>query len=99
MGTGIFLTMYSQTASILYFSCADMGITGAPSAIVPVTMRKQCVIMNLRTSPPLTSHINTRPLQHMLNYAVVLSYIFHGNFKAYPFMTMTFSQAYMSMLI
>ena len=34
-GTGIFLTMYSQTASTLYFSCADIGTIGAPSAIVP----------------------------------------------------------------
>ena len=35
MGTGIFFTMYSQTTSILYFSWAEMGITGDPSAIVP----------------------------------------------------------------
>lgn len=34
-GMGIFFTMYSQTASMLYFSCADTGITGAPSATVP----------------------------------------------------------------
>ena len=34
-GTGIFLTMYSQTASTLYFSCAEIGTIGAPSAIVP----------------------------------------------------------------
>ena len=27
--------MYSQTASMLYFSCADMGTTGAASAMVP----------------------------------------------------------------
>ena len=36
-GTGIFLTRYSQTASTLYLSCAEMGTTGAPSAIVPCT--------------------------------------------------------------
>lgn len=35
-GTGIFLTKYSQTASTLYLSCADTGIIGAPSAIVPI---------------------------------------------------------------
>lgn len=35
MGTGIFLTMYSQTTSMLYFSCAEMGMMGAPSATVP----------------------------------------------------------------
>lgn len=35
IGTGIFLCIYSQTTSILYFSCADTGIMGAPSAIVP----------------------------------------------------------------
>ena len=34
-GMGIFLTMYSQTASTLYLSWAEMGMTGAPSAIVP----------------------------------------------------------------
>lgn len=35
MGTGIFLTMYSQTTSMLYFSWAEMGMMGAPSATVP----------------------------------------------------------------
>lgn len=35
-GTGIFLTMYSHTTSMLYLSCADMGMMGAPSATVPV---------------------------------------------------------------
>lgn len=35
MGTGIFLTMYSQTTSMLYFSCAEIGMMGAPSATVP----------------------------------------------------------------
>lgn len=35
MGTGIFLTMYSQTTSMLYLSCADIGMMGAPSATVP----------------------------------------------------------------
>lgn len=34
-GTGIFFTMYSHTASMLYFSCAEMGTTGAASAMVP----------------------------------------------------------------
>lgn len=34
-GTGIFFTMYSHTTSMLYFSCAEMGTMGAPSAIVP----------------------------------------------------------------
>ena len=34
-GTGIFLMMYSHTTSMLYFNCAEIGITGAPSAIVP----------------------------------------------------------------
>lgn len=34
-GIGIFLTMYSQTTSMLYFNCAESGITGAPSATVP----------------------------------------------------------------
>jgi hypothetical protein len=32
---GIFFTMYSQMTSILYFSCADIGTTGAPWATVP----------------------------------------------------------------
>ena len=35
LGTGIFLTMYSHITSMLYFSWADTGIIGAPSAIVP----------------------------------------------------------------
>ena len=35
-GIGIFLVIYSQTTSILYFSWADIGITGAPSATVPI---------------------------------------------------------------
>lgn len=34
-GTGIFLTMYSHTASMLYFNCAEIGTTGAASAMVP----------------------------------------------------------------
>ena len=34
-GTGIFLVMYSHTTSMLYLSCAEMGTTGAPSAMVP----------------------------------------------------------------
>lgn len=34
-GTGIFFTRYSHTASTLYLSCAEMGTTGAPSAMVP----------------------------------------------------------------
>jgi len=32
---GIFLQMYSHTTSILYLSCALIGMTGAPSAMVP----------------------------------------------------------------
>ena len=35
MGTGIFLTMYSHTTSMLYSSWAEMGMMGAPSATVP----------------------------------------------------------------
>lgn len=35
MGTGIFLTMYSQTTSMLYLSWAEIGMMGAPSATVP----------------------------------------------------------------
>mmetsp|Transcript_2980 Transcript_2980/g.5864 ORF Transcript_2980/g.5864 Transcript_2980/m.5864 type:complete len:213 (-) Transcript_2980:677-1315(-) len=34
-GTGILLTMYSHTTSMLYLSCAEMGTMGAPSAMVP----------------------------------------------------------------
>lgn len=34
-GTGIFFTIYSQTTSMLYFSWAEIGIIGAPSATVP----------------------------------------------------------------
>lgn len=35
-GTGIFLQINSQITSMLYLSCAEMGTTGAPSAIVPI---------------------------------------------------------------
>lgn len=34
-GMGILLTRYSQTTSMLYFSWAEIGTTGAPSAMVP----------------------------------------------------------------
>ncbi len=37
VGARAFLTMYSHTASMLYLSCAEMGTTGAASAIVPCT--------------------------------------------------------------
>ena len=37
-GTGIVFTMYSFTASILYFSCAEMGTIGEDSATVPCWM-------------------------------------------------------------
>lgn len=39
-GTGIFLQMYSQMTSMLYLSCAEIGTTGAPSAIVPKKQNK-----------------------------------------------------------
>lgn len=35
VGTGIFLIKYSHTTSMFSFSWAEIGITGAPSAIVP----------------------------------------------------------------
>eukprot|EP00732_Lithocolla_globosa_P004646 Lithocolla_globosa_v1_NODE_4389_length_1447_cov_46.732759.p3 type:complete len:213 gc:universal NODE_4389_length_1447_cov_46.732759:512-1150(+) len=41
-GMGIFLTMYSHTASMLYLSCAEMGTIGAWSATVPLTKSKIC---------------------------------------------------------
>lgn len=40
-GTGIFLIMYSQMTSMLYFSWAEMGIIGAPSAMVPEKTKKK----------------------------------------------------------
>ena len=45
-GTGIFLTTYSHTASMLYLSWADIGITGAPSATVPtdITQRENVLV-------------------------------------------------------
>ena len=45
-GIGIFRQMYSQITSILYFSWAEIGTTGAPSAIVP---GKEYLVM-LKTS-------------------------------------------------
>ena len=41
-GMGIFFTMYSHITSILYFSCADIGTTGAPWAIVPWAQEYNC---------------------------------------------------------
>ena len=34
-GMGILLQIYSQITSMLYFNWAEIGTTGAPSAIVP----------------------------------------------------------------
>jgi len=36
-GIGILLTIYSQMTSTLYWSCAEIGTIGAPSATVPWT--------------------------------------------------------------
>lgn len=36
IGMGILLTRYSAITSMLYLSWAEMGITGAPSATVPI---------------------------------------------------------------
>jgi hypothetical protein len=49
MGTGIFLTMYSLTESMLYRSWAEIGTTGAESATVPeaVTRREMSVFFFL----------------------------------------------------
>lgn len=38
--------MYSQITSILYFSCAEMGMTGAPSATVPKVKENASQICN-----------------------------------------------------
>lgn len=35
MGMGIFLQIYSHMTSILYFNCAEIGMTGASIAFVP----------------------------------------------------------------
>uniref|UniRef100_A0A0E9XF51 Uncharacterized protein n=1 Tax=Anguilla anguilla TaxID=7936 RepID=A0A0E9XF51_ANGAN len=47
MGTGIFFTMYSHTTSMLYFSWAEMGMMGAPSATVPCTKARICSYCSL----------------------------------------------------
>lgn len=44
-GTGIFVQMYSQTTSILYFSWAEIGIIGAFSATVPIVKLNKIVII------------------------------------------------------
>lgn len=41
MGTGIFLTMYSLTESMLYRSWAEIGTTGAESATVPEAVTRR----------------------------------------------------------
>lgn len=47
-GTGIFLQMYSQMTSMLYLSCAEIGTTGAPSAIVPKNQNKENVHVSIQ---------------------------------------------------
>lgn len=47
-GTGIFLQMYSQMTSMLYLSCAEIGTTGAPSAIVPKKKNKEDVHVSIQ---------------------------------------------------
>ena len=47
-GTGIFLQMYSQMTSMLYLSCAEIGTTGAPSAIVPKKQNKEDVHVSIQ---------------------------------------------------
>lgn len=46
-GTGIFLIMYSQMTSMLYFSWAEIGIIGAPSAMVPEKTKKKPIALKL----------------------------------------------------
>lgn len=41
IGIGMRLTMYSFTASMLYFNCAEMGMIGDDSATVPNKIRKR----------------------------------------------------------
>ena len=45
IGIGIFLQMYSHMTSILYFNCADIGMTGAFSAIVPMAHNTYQIFM------------------------------------------------------
>lgn len=47
-GTGIFFVMYSHKTSILYLSCAEIGITGAPSATVPNLEKKKDLFNNIK---------------------------------------------------
>lgn len=47
-GTGIFLQMYSQMTSMLYLSCAEIGTTGAPSAIVPKKQNEEDVHVSIQ---------------------------------------------------
>ena len=60
IGTGIFFTIYSQMTSMLYFSWADMGMIGAPSAIVPNSRHNNHIINEflrlLGTTYSLLSH-------------------------------------------
>lgn len=59
MGTGIFLTMYSHTTSMLYFNCAEIGMIGAPSATVPTYPRREVTHTSLRQTHTTGRRLHT----------------------------------------
>ena len=76
-GMGIFLVTYSQITSILYFSCAEMGMIGAPSATVPGGEATR-PLLSLSLLSPLFPHLLPHPslphllTLHKLEYLLVL---------------------------
>ena len=60
-GTGIVFTMYSFTASMLYFSCAEIGTIGEDSATVP------CWVVNNWTTASKKGRTNLSRKQKSLS--------------------------------
>lgn len=65
IGTGIFFVIYSHRTSILYFSCAEIGTTGAPSATVPVIVHLNQDMTSQRIS---TDHCPSYLCRHYIFY-------------------------------
>lgn len=72
-GTGIFFTMYSHTASMLYLSCAEMGTTGAPSAMVPCSAPQKPLCRTICERPHVGSSAAVVPGVYQASYCTLSS--------------------------
>ena len=63
-GTGIFLQINSHITSMLYLSWAEIGTTGAPSAIVPAGKKKTNILL---LSKWAKKQLNVRNQQTTIN--------------------------------